>query len=88
MTPWDDLFNVATYGNIAGTGTASPTVLANPTAYALMSQYLNLPDFCDYIIVNYYGANWDWDWHNYSALYSPTRLGFVFQDWDGERTCC
>ena len=83
MTPWDDLFNVATYGNIAGTGTASPTVLANPTAYALMSQYLNLPSFCDYIIVNDYGANWDWDWHNYSAIYSPS-LGFVFQDWDGE----
>ena len=83
ITPWDDLFNVATYGNIAGTGTASPTVLANPTAYALMAQYLNLPDFCDYIIVNYYGGNWDWDWHNYSALFSPT-LGFVFQDWDGE----
>ena len=83
MTPWDDLFNVATYGNMAGTGTASPTVLANPTAYALMSQYLNLPSFCDYIIVNYYGGNWDWDWHNYSAIYSPA-LGFVFQDWDGE----
>ena len=72
ITPWDDLFNVATYGNIAGTGTASPTVLANPTAYALMSQYLNLPSFCDYIITNYYGANWDWDWHNYSAIYSPS----------------
>jgi len=48
-----------------------------------MSQYLNLPDFCDYIIVNYYGGNWDWDWHNYSALYSA-EVGFVFQDWDGE----
>ena len=78
------MFNVATYGNIDGTGTASPTVLANPTAYALMAQYLNLPYFCDYIIVNYYAGNWDWDCHNYSALYSPG-LGFVFQDWDGER---
>ena len=48
-----------------------PTVLADPTAYALMAQYLNLPDFCDYIITNYYGGNWDWDWHNYSALYAP-----------------
>ena len=35
-------------------------------------QYLNLPDFCDYIITNYYGGNWDWDWHNYSAIYSKT----------------
>ena len=46
-------------------------------------EYLNLPDFCDYIIVNYYGGNWDWDWHNYSAVYTPGP-GFVFQDWDGE----
>ncbi|MGA2068682.1 MAG: lamin tail domain-containing protein, partial [Thermoguttaceae bacterium] len=83
MEPWDAMFNIATYGNIAGTGTASPTALANPTAYALMSQYLNLPDFCDYIIVNYYAGNLDWDNHNYSALYRPG-LGFVFQDWDGE----
>ncbi|MGA2068975.1 MAG: lamin tail domain-containing protein, partial [Thermoguttaceae bacterium] len=85
MTPWTDLFNVATHGNVAGTGTASPTVLANPAAYALMSQYLNLPAFCDYIIVNYYAGNLDWDTHNYSAVYSPS-LGFVFQDWDGEMT--
>ena len=85
IAPWNELFDVATYGNINGTGTASPTVLANPTAYALMAQYLNLPDFCDYIIVNYYAGNLDWDNHNYSALYSPS-LGFVFQDWDGEMT--
>ena len=85
MTPWNDMFNVARYGNVAGTGTISPTVLANPTAYALMAQYLNLPAFCDYIITNYYGGNWDWDWHNYSAVYSTTAgTGFVFQDWDGE----
>ncbi|MGA2254755.1 MAG: lamin tail domain-containing protein, partial [Thermoguttaceae bacterium] len=85
MTGWNDMFNVARYGNVAGTGTTSPTVLANPTAYALMATYLNLPDFCDYIITNYYGANWDWDWHNYSAFYSTTAgTGFIFQDWDGE----
>ena len=85
MAPWTAMFNVATHGNAAGTGTVSPTVLANPTAYALMAQYLNLPDFCDYIIVNYYAGNLDWDTHNYSALYRPG-LGFVFQDWDGEMT--
>ena len=85
MAGWDDMFNVARYGNVAGTGTMSPTVLANPTAYALMAQYLNLPSFCDYMIVNYYGGNWDWDMHNYSALYSTTAgTGFIFQDWDGE----
>ncbi|MGA2501636.1 MAG: CotH kinase family protein, partial [Tepidisphaeraceae bacterium] len=85
MTGWNDLFNVARYGNVAGTGTASITTLANPTAYALMATYLNLPDFCDYIITNYYGSNWDWDWHNFSALYDTAAdTGFIFQDWDGE----
>ena len=50
-----------------------------------MGQYLNLPSFCDYIIVNYYAGNLDWDDHNYSALFRPG-LGFIFQDWDGEMT--
>ena len=81
---WYTMFNVATTGVTSG-GTASPTALANPTAYALMATYLNLPEFCDYIITNYYGGNWDWDGHNYSAIYSKTAgTGFVFQDWDGE----
>ncbi len=82
---WYAMFNVARYGNVAGTGTMSATTLANPAAYALMAQYLNLPDFCDYIIVNYYGTNWDWDWHNFSWVYNTTTTtGSVFQDWDGE----
>ena len=38
-----------------------------------MAQYLNLPAFCDYIITNYYGGNWDWDWHNFTAIYSPPK---------------
>ena len=79
------MFNVARYGNVNGTGTASSTALAIPTAYALMSTYLNLPDFCDYIIINYYGGNADWDYHNYSWIYNTASdTGFVFQDWDGE----
>jgi hypothetical protein len=91
MEAWNDLFNVGRYGNIAGTGVASSTVLANPAAYALMAQYLNLPSFCDYIIVNYYGGNWDWDWHNWSGIFAPPNPSegfagtpFIFQDWDGE----
>ena len=79
------MFNVARYGNVNGTGTESSAALAIPAAYALMSTYLNLPDFCDYIITNYYGGNADWDYHNFSWIYNTASdTGSVFQDWDGE----
>ena len=85
LTAWYQMFDLARYGNINGTGTASLTALTNPTAYALMATYLNLPSFCDYIIANYWGGNWDWDWHNFIYVYNTaSTTGAYFQDWDGE----
>ena len=91
-TAWSAMFNLATTGNTAGTGGYNAGALAATgpgTPYALMATYLNLPAFCDYLITNFYGGNWDWDGHNWSAIYAPPSAGFagtpyVFLDWDGE----
>ena len=85
-TAWDAMFNVARYGNVAGTGTMSPTTLASSTAYALMaavpqpartSATTSSPTTT--------AATGTGTTHNYSWIYNTaSTTGSVFQDWDGE----
>ena len=84
MTPWDDMFNVATYGNIAGTGTASPDRAGQPDG---LRADVAVPQPAGFLRL-----------HHRQLLRRPTgtgtgtttppstarRWGFVFQDWDGE----
>ena len=51
--------------------------------------YLDVLNFIDYMILNYYGANWDWDHHNWIAVRNrvlPDK-GFRFFIWDAEHIC-
>ena len=34
--------------------------ITNDLAYTNLSQYLNIPNFIDYMLINFYGANTDW----------------------------
>ena len=47
---------------------------------------LDLPNYVDYMIVNYWGGNWDWPWNNYWLGRSRTAesTGFKFYCWDAE----
>ena len=48
--------------------------------------YLDIVNFIDYMIIHFYGANWDWDHHNWIAArnrMNPGR-GFKFFSWDSE----
>ncbi|RMD82824.1 MAG: hypothetical protein D6815_08175, partial [Candidatus Dadabacteria bacterium] len=59
--------------------------LSNPAQYAALLEYLDEDNLIDYFIVNLYGANDDWDYHNYYA--GRRRLpgaGFKFFSWDAE----
>lgn len=49
--------------------------------------YLEPVNFIDYIILNFYGANQDWDQHNWAAGRDRVddRKGFNFFAWDTER---
>ena len=47
---------------------------------------LDLESFCDYMLINFYGGNTDWDHHNWYAIRNRTNpgKGFQFICWDTE----
>jgi hypothetical protein len=74
-TAWNTMFA------IAGAG------ITNDTAYTNLSQYLNIPNFVDYMLMNFYAANTDWPWHNWNAARRQAPgAGFHFFSWDAEWT--
>ena len=50
-----------------------------------VQEYLDLPDFIDYIVLNYYLGNFDWAHQNYYAAYDKVqKTGYRFYTWDAE----
>ncbi|MHB1036931.1 MAG: lamin tail domain-containing protein [Pirellulales bacterium] len=61
--------------------------LASDAQYQAIQQYLDVPNLIDYMILNFYGGNWDWDNHNwYAARRRVPGAGYQFYSWDAERT--
>jgi hypothetical protein len=61
--------------------------LAGENEYRAIQQYLSLTNLADYMIVNLYGGNSDWD--RVSNWYAGRKRNggqFIFLVWDGERT--
>ena len=62
--------------------------VTNAAVYERMKGLLDVPAFCDYILLNLYGANADWDrgsnW--YAARRREPAGPWRFFVWDGERT--
>jgi hypothetical protein len=55
--------------------------------YRQVQQYLDVDNLIDYMMLNFYGGNQDWDDHNwYSARRRVPGAGYKFFSWDGERT--
>jgi len=74
-TAWNMMFNIATSG------------ITNDVAYTNLANYLNIPNFIDYMLVNFYAANTDWPWHNWNAARRRAPgAGFHFFSWDAEWT--
>jgi len=73
---WEALFRLANAG------------VTNAAVYAQMKASLDVPAFIDYILLNLYGANADWDrasnW--YAARRREPAGPWRFLAWDGERT--
>lgn len=72
---WNTMFAIASAG------------VSNDIAYTNISGYLNIPNFIDYMLINFYAANVDWPWHNWNA--ARRRMpgaGFHFFSWDAEWT--
>lgn len=61
--------------------------ITNETTYAELADYLDLPSFADYMLINMYAANLDWPAHNFWLLGSVTNcIPFRFISWDAEGT--
>ena len=70
---WNTMFGIANAG------------VTNDAAYTNISQYLNIPNFIDYMMMNFYSANTDWPGHNWNAARRRVPgAGFHFFCWDAE----
>lgn len=59
--------------------------LTSDSAYQNIQQYLDLDNFFDYMILNHWGINLDWDYHNWYATRERTEgATFNFFSWDAE----
>lgn len=57
-----------------------PSGIINPTIEPL----LNVDEFIDYMLINQYAGNSDWDFHNWNAVRKRGGDGFHFICWDAE----
>ncbi len=48
--------------------------------------YIDMVNLIDYMLMNFYGGNWDWDHHNWVAIRNRVQPGngFKFFSWDAE----
>ena len=53
--------------------------------YQDVQAYLDLDNFIDYMILNFYGGNQDWDQHNWYAVRNQNGGRWQFVAWDSER---
>ena len=74
-TAWTTLQNLAAAG------------VTTLDAYNNIKQYLDVDNLIDYMIINIFGGNQDWDDHNwYAGRKREPGAGFKFFSWDAERT--
>jgi len=73
---WKQLFSLANAG------------VTNAAAFRAIAELLDVPAFIDYMALNLYAANGDWDRHSnwYAARRRRPSGQFHFFVWDGERT--
>ena len=84
---WDAMFSLA-HAGLAGNTNFQKIQGKNPdrTINPLYPVYVNIENLIDYMIINFYGANWDWDHHNWIAIRNriDPGKGFQFFSWDAE----
>ena len=58
--------------------------LRDPNEFLRLGELLDLPDFCDYMLVNFFTGNTDWPHHNWYATGRPGGGKLRFHSWDAE----
>ncbi|MGI9457605.1 MAG: CotH kinase family protein, partial [Aeoliella sp.] len=78
LVGWNEMFTIARGNGPNGS-------LANDAAYDDLKQYLDMDEFIDYLLVNFYGGNHDWPHNNwYVARNRAAGEPFRFYEWDAE----
>ncbi|HET6409670.1 MAG TPA: lamin tail domain-containing protein, partial [Chthoniobacteraceae bacterium] len=79
-TAWTSLVNLCTSaGNVR--------YIVDQNEWNQVMAFLDVDNLIDYMLLNFYGGNQDWDDHNwYSARLRASGAGYKFFSWDGERT--
>ena len=72
VAAYDALFTLARQG------------LADPARYAAIQEQLDVADFIDYMLVNFYVGNDDWSHHNWYAARRKPDGRWRFFSWDAE----
>jgi len=87
LNAWNELFVLARKGladnaNYQRLQGNNPDGTPNPNYPA----YLDVVNFIDYMLINFYGSNWDWDHHNGIVVRNRVNpgKGFKFLSWDAE----
>jgi hypothetical protein len=58
-----------------------------PANYAALLEYLDVENLIDYMLLNFYASNADWDFHNwYAGRKREPGAGYRFFSWDAEDT--
>lgn len=81
--------SLATNGNLAAfnemTRIVNSTTISQPSGYSAIQEYLDLDAFIDYMILNTFIGNRDWDAHNWRAARKrEPGAKFLFFPWDSE----
>ena len=60
--------------------------VADRAGYDALAQYVDIPNLIDYMMLNFYAGNSDWDDHNWYAVRRRAEgEGWKFLSWDAER---
>jgi hypothetical protein len=84
---WDEMIGMVNAG-LANNEAYQAIQGNNPdgTPSASHKAMIDMVNFADYMLLNYYGSNTDWDHHNWAAIRSRVKpdKGFKFFCWDAE----
>ncbi|MBN2611555.1 MAG: lamin tail domain-containing protein [Bacteroidales bacterium] len=84
---WDEMIDMANAG-LSGNEAymAIQGKEADGTPSVTKKPMIDIVNFTDYMILNYYGSNTDWDHHNWAAIRNREKpdKGFKFFSWDAE----
>jgi hypothetical protein len=88
LTNWVDLFSLVRKDMVKDTNCFK--VLgqnADGSDNPSYPKYIDADNLIDYMLINFYGGNIDWDFHNWIAARNRTNpgKGFQFFCWDGEQ---